>query len=207
MCPDAQCESSCRPLGETENFHQATAEARPNHADVPTRPTRQLCPCSMGPGDSNSSPELSVAKLRIDAYCKRTIATLAVGMSNSISSSTTRRPRVKSNDRRPRTPRGGLREGGWLRVKNRCSPRAAESPKSKGGKLPPWFLLCGGLLVTPECRACKVGTWRASLGASKRHPTKPSLVKLHRAEVTGKPAALLVNTRQNTLVLLKLTNQ
>ena len=31
------------------------------------------------------------------------------------------------------------------------------------------------------------------------------LVQLHCAEVTGKPAALLENTRQNTLVLLKLT--
>ena len=99
-------------------------------------------------------------------------------MSNSISSSTTRRLRVQSNDRWPRTPRGGLREGGWLRVKNRCSPRAAESPKSKGGELPPWFLLCGGHLVTPpEYRACKVGPWRASLGACKRHPTKPRRVE------------------------------
>ena len=33
------------------------------------------------------------------------------------------------------------------------------------------------------------------------------LVKLHFAEVAGKPAALLKNTRQNTLVLLKLRNQ
>ena len=32
------------------------------------------------------------------------------------------------------------------------------------------------------------------------------LVKLHCAEVTGKLAALLEVTRQNTLVLLKLTN-
>ena len=101
-------------------------------------------------------------------------------MSNSISSSTTRRLRVQRNDRRPRTPRGGLREGGWLRVKNRCSPRAAESPKSKGGELPPWFLLRGGHSVTPDCRACKVGPWRASLGAWKRHPTKPRRVELVR---------------------------
>ena len=32
------------------------------------------------------------------------------------------------------------------------------------------------------------------------------LVRLHCAEVAGKPAAVLENTRQNTLVLLKLTN-
>ena len=126
------------------------------------------------------TPALNIERGQIErrSLLQRPTATLAAGMSNSISSSTTRRLRVQSNDRRPRTPRGGLREGGWLRVKNRSPPRAAESPKSKGGELPPWFLLCGGHLVTPGCRACEVGPWRASLGAWKRHPTKPRRIEL-----------------------------